>query len=644
MAALREAEWRSAVGGAGGILLALGIVLAGISPASARTPSDPIPLEAFTARGPWRLGDLSIEGLGPIEVFLLEPRLDSRPRPIWTPWRERPRFSVPRLEGDLALIRRDREAAGYYDAHVRAEIVVRQEPSESGGASSVEPGVVDVRIVVAAGGPARVCSLWVEFGGAILPETEEAALLARLPMRSGEPFAEAPYRSAAGTLARYFRDAGHPRATVERRARVLAKEGCVQVAYSVSPGVTGVFGPVEIVGLADVDADIVRHEIAFVEGQRWDERLLDETADRLRGLGIFGRVRVVALEPQPDGVVPVRIELAEGAAREVRVGFGYGTNEGVRGTLSWSSYNFLGGARKLTLTARLSQITRAVDVGLVQPHFPASDDTGQLHLQLGRQDESTYIDDFAQIVPRLDFDLGDGWAANTFLGFGYDSLSGVSESTKEALGPLSSFQNAGFTDRVGFGLGWTWTDPGDVGRGVTLGFSSELATPWLASDFSWVSFVAQAGGYHRIAGDLSAAVRVRAGSVVPLGTTPQIPLWSRFYAGGITSFPVRGYARRRVGPMSPSNDPLGGRSVVVGSVELSYPIFGPVRLVTFLDAGDVELPAWTLRLSDIQKGTGVGLRAETPVGPVQFDLGFGLDRVAGDGLVQVTFSIGDPWG
>ncbi len=641
---MREADRRSDAGRPGVILLALVIVLAGLCPAPACAGNEAIPLEAFTARGPWRLGDLAIEGLGPIELFLLEPRLDSRPRALWAPWRERPTFSAPRLEGDLALIRRDLEATGHYDTQVRAEIVVRREPSASRAASSIEPGLVDVRIVVATGGAARVCSLWVDFGGAILPETEEAALLTKLPMHSGEPFAEAPYRAAAETLARYFRDAGHPGATVERRARVAAKEGCVQVAYAVSPGVTGVFGPVEIVGLADVDADIVRHEISFIEGQRWDERLLDETADRLRGLGIFGRVRVAALAPQSDGVVPVRIELAEGASREVRVGFGYGTNEGVRSTLSWSSYNFLGGARRLTLTARIAEITRAVDVGLVQPHFPTSDDTGQIHLQLGRQDESTYIDDFTQLVPRMDFDLGEGWAANTYLGFGYDSLSGVSESTKEALGPLSSFQNAGFTNRAGIGLGWSWADQGDVGRGVTLGFSSEVATPWLGSNFSWVSFVAQAGGYHRIAGDLSAAIRMRAGSIEPLGTTPQIPLWSRFYAGGITSFPVRGYARRRVGPMSPSNDPLGGRSVVVGSVELSYPIFGPVRLVTFLDAGDVELPAWTLRFADVQKGTGIGLRADTPVGPVELNLGFGLDRVAGDGLVQFTFSIGDPWG
>jgi outer membrane translocation and assembly module TamA len=37
---------------------------------------------------------------------------------------------------------------------------------------------------------------------------------------------------------------------------------------------------------------------------------------------------------------------------------------------------------------------------------------------------------------------------------------------------------------------------------------------------------------------------------------------------------------------------------------------------------------------------GFGLRASTPVGPIEADLGFGLNREGGDGLVQFAFSIG----
>ncbi len=620
------------------MLLALAGLLPGLSAAQ-----QTVSLAALDPRGPWQLDGFSIEGLGVVDTFLLEPELKTRARPFWAPWRDRPVFLPNQLEGDLALVRRELEEDGHYGVTVRAEIDVLTQPRREKGITP-EPGLVGVRILVEAGEAVRVCSLWIDFSGAVLPEDEEEKLLQGLPLKLGEPFTEAAYRASAEALVKHFHDAGHPRAKVERRARVLVPTRCVEVALVLSPGPSAVFGRIEIVGLDTVDPSLVHNEIFFRVGQRWDEALLDQTADRLRGLGIFGRVRLVPLDILSDGSVPVRVELAEGPTREVRVGLGYGTNEGARGTLSWSSYNFLGGARKLTLIGRVSQITRSIDAGLVQPHFPGPPDSANLRLQVGRQDESTYIDDFAQVVPRVDFDLDDGWAGNVYLGFAYDSLSGVSLSTKEALGPLAQYQDAGFTNRIGAGFGWTWQDSGgDNSRGLTVGASSEVAAPWLASEFNWMSFIVQAAAYHPVWERLTAAVRVRAGSIMPFDGTPQIPLWSRFYAGGLTTFPVRGYARRRVGPMSPSNDPLGGRSVAVGSFELSYPILGPLRLVGFLDVGDVELPAWTLGFDDVQKGTGLGLRADTPFGPVEFDLGFGLDRVPGDSLVQVTFSIGDPW-
>jgi outer membrane translocation and assembly module TamA len=173
-----------------------------------------------------------------------------------------------------------------------------------------------------------------------------------------------------------------------------------------------------------------------------------------------------------------------------------------------------------------------------------------------------------------------------------------------------------------------------------LGLAVEVAGGPLGADFNYFRLVGQAAYYQPLVGDLSLAVALRGGSVVPFDGTPQIPLWARFYAGGSSAFPVRGYARRRVGPLSGSNDPIGGRSVLVGTTELLYPIFGPVLGVVFVDAGDVELPAWTFRPKNVQTGVGVGARAVTPVGPVELDFGFGLDPPQGDSIFQVMFTIG----
>ena len=92
--------------------------------------------------------------------------------------------------------------------------------------------------------------------------------------------------------------------------------------------------------------------------------------------------------------------------------------------------------------------------------------------------------------------------------------------------------------------------------------------------------------YYPVYGDLVISTRLAGGTIVPYGSTHQIQFWDRFYAGGTGINPVRGYGRRRVGPLSDSDDPIGGRSVVVGSLEFRHPIFGPVQGIAFVDAGD----------------------------------------------------------
>jgi outer membrane translocation and assembly module TamA len=339
-----------------------------------------------------------------------------------------------------------------------------------------------------------------------------------------------------------------------------------------------------------------------------------------------------------DGEVPVRLSLTPGQHREIRLGVGYSTEDGIRGLASWWSYNFFGGGRQLGISARASQINRSVSVSFLQPYFPAPTMRSSLTFNLGQDDESTYLDDFARLTPRIDWRVNNDIRATVFINGQYDSLSGVTDQTKQDLGV---FQSSGFTVAPGLGLYWTaLDDPVNPTFGLALGGSAEVAGGPFGADFDWYRLIFDGRAYHPVYGDLIFATRMTAGTIVPYDDTPQIPLWDRFYAGGSGINPVRGYGRRRVGPISGSDDPLGGRTVVVGSVELRYPLWGPLIGVLFVDAGDVELSSWQFQPENIQTGVGFGLRALSPVGPVELDIGFGLDRHPGDSLVQVNFSIG----
>src|SRR4030095_7667625 len=143
----------------------------------------------------------------------------------------------------------------------------------------------------------------------------------------------------------------------------------------------------------------------------------------------------------------------------------------------------------------------------------------------------------------------------------------------------------------------------------------------------------------------------RRGVQDPAGNSKQIPLFERFYAGGIAS--VRGYARRRVGPLASNvlsprqcrfidcDEPLGGRSVVELSAELRHPVTDVIDVAGFVDAGQVSLASFDFPFNDLQYGIGLGVRYRSVVGPLRVDLGFPLDRRGDDAAWQVYLAVGD---
>ena len=103
-----------------------------------------------------------------------------------------------------------------------------------------------------------------------------------------------------------------------------------------------------------------------------------------------------------------------------------------------------------------------------------------------------------------------------------------------------------------------------------------------------------------------------------------IPFDKLFYAGGGGS--VRGFVYQSAGPRDAFNNPLGGASVVEGSVEFRQRFGKSFGAVAFVDAGSAYpdiLPDFSLFAPRV--GAGVGVRYYTDFGPVRLDVGFPLN-------------------
>src|SRR5262249_17913339 len=93
--------------------------------------------------------------------------------------------------------------------------------------------------------------------------------------------------------------------------------------------------------------------------------------------------------------------------------------------------------------------------------------------------------------------------------------------------------------------------------------------------------------YKRFTNRTSVGLRAQAQYIRPYGDTTILPIFEKYFLGG--EYSVRGFDIRTIGPRDPaSNLVVGGNKTLNFNAEYYINIAGPVRLVAFWDAGQVQ--------------------------------------------------------
>ena len=94
-------------------------------------------------------------------------------------------------------------------------------------------------------------------------------------------------------------------------------------------------------------------------------------------------------------------------------------------------------------------------------------------------------------------------------------------------------------------------------------------------------------------------------------STGDVPLSEQFFLGGFDL--LRGYEFFSV----------RGDKMVLGSAEVRVPLGADTSGVLFVDAGNAWLPGQSVSASGAKVSGGVGLRFQSPLGPIRFDFALG---------------------
>lgn len=476
------------------------------------------------------------------------------------------------LPDDVSRLRIFYYLRGFREATVDTVVTDRGSPAAP---------AVDVSFSIQENRPTLVDSLEIGWpDGQPMPE-----IMGELRTKLGEPLDGEALTTDLDSIQARFRNEGFAHVEVLRSYFIPSGAYEAEVRFDIYPGTRARVGPITVAGNREVDAEVVHRLLPFEEGNRYRARLVEDARRNLFSLDVF---RAANIQPdtahRPDSVVPIRVEVAEGPLIRGRWGGGLSTADCLSAEATATHRNFAGGARRLQLTGRMSNILANslngsvcdavedavftkldwfVSADFTQPWIISPRNTLTASLFYERQ---SLKDVFIRKGVGADVAINRTIGRTSILSLGY-------RPQRTSLDAAELFFCSSFLvcepEDISVLQGANWLAPGvltltssridqllNPSRGWSLRVELEAAGSTTASDFAYRRWVSDGAAYKQLSPGWVLATRVRAGSVhaaefaglsatVNDGRTIIHPQ-KRFFAGGANT--VRGYSQNQLGP------------------------------------------------------------------------------------------------
>ena len=536
-------------------------------------------------------------------------------------------FSPELLERDADAIRSLYREAGFENTLVE-------------GASIERAHALEVVFSITEGSRSPIESIM--FAGNVKVSSSE--LLERSGLATGTLYTPAELDNARAALMSMYYAKGFPDAAIETDSHRLAGSVGVAVTFAIVEGESFRIGRILVSGNTLTQEKIVHRNSNLYEGTAYNPEAVLDSQQKLYATGLFTRVDIVTLQQNSKDVRNVLIQVEDGNPILLTPSIGFKESEGPRATFEIAHSNLFGFDRSISLRLR----------GSLRGGKP-----GQLLLQstyrepkLFNRNVEGYASVFAERTHQKQFDA-------SRVDFSIQAIRRLSAS-KSFLQLTASYQTVNPSDiRVNprapqFPEGGTIQiarlgglfvrdrrdDSINPSHGSFETTSFQVASRALKSEINFTSFFNQSTFYRRVRKAVLAAA-VRVGWNQPFGQTRQLPITERYFAGGSTT--LRGFSQDDAGPEG------GGNAITIGNLEYRFPL--PVFWLkdlggaVFYDTGNTFPGIRDVKLSNFTHTGGAGLRYDTPLGPVRFDIGVNLyPRIRLDGQrdkrIKLFFTLG----
>jgi translocation and assembly module TamA len=318
--------------------------------------------------------------------------------------------------------------------------------------------------------------------------------------------------------------------------------------------------------------------------------------------------------------LPMKVSLAPQARNKLETGIGFSTDVGIRGSLKWKKPWVNDRGHSFDSSLSLSKPEQTITAGYRIPLDDVLKDYYRIQYGMKNLDSGDTKSLESNLAVERHWILDNGWHRTVFVRYLLENYEqGLQDDNAQFVLPGISFSRS----RVRGGSMPMWGDR----QSFTLeyGDPSMLSETRVARFQGGMTWIRSAGENHR------GLFRVDGGANVAEEFEKLSPSL-RFFAGGDNN--LRGYGFESISPKDESGALTGAKYMVTTSLEYQYRVYGDWWGAVFYDYGDAfnESP-------EFKRGTGVGIRWASPVGPIRLDFAWGLDEKPGDEF-KVHFTLG----
>lgn len=494
----------------------------------------------------------------------------------------------------------------------------------------------------------------------------EEQLRSRMRICEGAPFSPDAIHDTLRILTNTYGRCGYIETYINYVPKLSANECVYDVDISIEEGEQYHVGLIKVLGNCSTQTKVILHETLLIPGEVFNLEKLQTTEARLCNIGYFKNVNVYAVKSEDDSVLgenyrDVHIEVEETSTGHLGAFFGFSTVENMFGGINLTERNFnwkglgcfwndgfralRGGGEYAHITLSLGKKSTNYALSWTKPYF--LDTPWSVGFDLEKSHTKYISDDYETKAHSLT--LHATYECNAFLRVGthyrlrhtdIDVSNDAGKRLKEEA------KNDGLISALG--LSWFY-DSTDHPLCPTCGIKSRVEgeIAGLGGDRSFLSVGYLNCFYYDLWGKGIIKLRGDMRFIQPLGetNTEDLPLDERFYLGGDNT--IRGYRSYRLGPKFKTNsgkrddeEPRGGISMQLFSLEYCKPIFSRFDAFAFFDAGSLSDRKWKFGSYYFSTGYGCRLQVFENTPPLTIGMGYPLNPRSKQDVKKFFITVG----